>query len=643
MSMPRLTSTGLAPSPMACTPSWTIAWAMTVAVVVPSPTMSLVLIAASLTSCAPMFSNWSFRWISRAIVTPSLVTTGEPVIFSRIALRPLGPSVDLTASASWSTPASSRARASAPKRSSLAIAPPQASRSGNEDRPAPDAAGVQVGERVGGGVQRVGPGMQGHPAALGQGHQFGEVVVGADDVPDDVALGGDDVERGDLHRAAVADDEAGPAAAGHGPPVGLGALLGHEVEHHVRAAAAGELAHRLDLRAVGHHGVVRADLGGQLERVGITVHHDDRGGGERGQALDADVAQAPRPYHDRRRARVQQGDGLAYRMVSSDARVGERGDVGRLGLRVELHAGARRGEQVLGHPAVVRQAGEGIVGAVHVVAGPAGAAQPAGRRGVQDHRVADGHVGDRGADLVHPAGVLVAKRVGQRRVHRRVPLPLDDVQVGAADAGPADLDDNVERALDARLGHLVDDGLLMIAVDPDSLHWALLSSGACPRPAESYLCRNMPRQMLLFASMLMRVDLARRRYSGAASSRIRSPVAGSISSGAPAPAGRPSSALRCRSRSSAADAGASPSVIASRAAGLVPAASSGRQTWSVPASTALRRKSARSSCSSLTASPSNDATKPARAATPPLIASEAKWSSRTTSVLRTPATPLTAS
>ncbi len=105
-------------------PSVTIAWAMTVAVVVPSPTMSLVLIAASLTSCAPMFSNWSFRWISRAIVTPSLVTTGEPVIFSRIALRPLGPSVDLTASASWSTPASSRARASAPKRSSLAMNPP---------------------------------------------------------------------------------------------------------------------------------------------------------------------------------------------------------------------------------------------------------------------------------------------------------------------------------------------------------------------------------------------------------------------------------------------------------------------------------------------------------------------------------------
>jgi len=88
----------------------------------------------------------------------------------------------------------------------------------------------------------------------------------------------------------------------------------------------------------------------------------------------------------------------------------------------------------------------------------------------------------------------------------------------------------------------------------------------------------MPRQMLLFASMLMRVDLARLRCSGAASSRIRSPVAGSISNGAPGPAGRPSSARRCRSRSSAPDAGTSPKVIASRLARLAPAASNGRHT-----------------------------------------------------------------
>ena len=164
------------------------------------------------------------------------------------------------------------------------------------------------------------------------------------------------------------------------------------------------------------------------------------------------MAEAAGPDDDRGRARVEQRQRLAHRVVRRDAGVGQRGDVLRLGRRVELHAGARRGEQVLRHPAVgAVQPREDALGAVHVLAGSAGAAQAAGRRRVQDHRVPDGHVGHRRADLVHPAGVLVTDRVGQRRVHRLVPLAQDDVQVGAAHAGSPDLHHHVERTLDARL------------------------------------------------------------------------------------------------------------------------------------------------------------------------------------------------
>ena len=46
--MPRLRPIGLAPAATARRPSWTIAWASTVAVVVPSPATSLVLVATSL-------------------------------------------------------------------------------------------------------------------------------------------------------------------------------------------------------------------------------------------------------------------------------------------------------------------------------------------------------------------------------------------------------------------------------------------------------------------------------------------------------------------------------------------------------------------------------------------------------------------
>ena len=120
LSMPRRRSIGFMPAATAFRPSRTIAWARTVAVVVPSPAMSLVFWATSRTICAPMFSNLSSSSISLATVTPSLVVRGAPNDFSMTTLRPLGPSVTLTALARMSTPRSILSRASAEKRTSLA-------------------------------------------------------------------------------------------------------------------------------------------------------------------------------------------------------------------------------------------------------------------------------------------------------------------------------------------------------------------------------------------------------------------------------------------------------------------------------------------------------------------------------------------
>ncbi len=70
----------------------------------PSPALSLVREATSFTIRAPISSNLSGSSISLATVTPSLVTVGEPNDFSRMTLRPLGPSVTFTARASLPTP-----------------------------------------------------------------------------------------------------------------------------------------------------------------------------------------------------------------------------------------------------------------------------------------------------------------------------------------------------------------------------------------------------------------------------------------------------------------------------------------------------------------------------------------------------------
>src|SRR6266700_7057841 len=113
--MPSTTSSSVSSdlaSSTVMTPSRTIAAASTVAVVVPSPAASADLEATSRTICAPMFSNLSSSSISLATVTPSLVMRGAPNDLSSTTLRPLGPSVTLTALARMSMPRNMRSRAS---------------------------------------------------------------------------------------------------------------------------------------------------------------------------------------------------------------------------------------------------------------------------------------------------------------------------------------------------------------------------------------------------------------------------------------------------------------------------------------------------------------------------------------------------
>ena len=120
-SMPRLSAIGLAPAATLRRPSRTSAWASTVAVVVPSPATSSVFLATSLTSSAPIFSYGSSSSISLAIETPSLVIVGAPHFFSSTTLRPFGPSVTFTASASWFMPRSKPRRASSSNAINLAM------------------------------------------------------------------------------------------------------------------------------------------------------------------------------------------------------------------------------------------------------------------------------------------------------------------------------------------------------------------------------------------------------------------------------------------------------------------------------------------------------------------------------------------
>ena len=112
LSMPRLMLIGSCPAATILIPSPKRARARTVAVVVPSPATSEVLLATSLTIWAPMFSNLSSSWISLATVTPSLVIVGAPHDLSKMTFLPFGPRVTVTVSARILTPRRTLLRAS---------------------------------------------------------------------------------------------------------------------------------------------------------------------------------------------------------------------------------------------------------------------------------------------------------------------------------------------------------------------------------------------------------------------------------------------------------------------------------------------------------------------------------------------------
>src|SRR5260363_335343 len=77
--MPRFRSIGFMPETTYFMPSYTMDCVSTVAVVVPSPALSLVFDATSLTVCAPIFCSLFFSSISFATETPTLTKDGVSV------------------------------------------------------------------------------------------------------------------------------------------------------------------------------------------------------------------------------------------------------------------------------------------------------------------------------------------------------------------------------------------------------------------------------------------------------------------------------------------------------------------------------------------------------------------------------------
>src|SRR2546426_5421075 len=99
---------------------------------------------------------------------------------------------------------------------------------------------------------------------------------------------------------------------------------------------------------------------------------------------------------------------------------------------------------------------------MHIVACSASAAKAAGDEWMDDDSITHCNVADCRSDFVDPPGILVTECIRQFHPRFLCPLPLDDMQIGPAQASAANPHHHVERSRHLRLWHFLDPGLLMV-------------------------------------------------------------------------------------------------------------------------------------------------------------------------------------
>src|SRR5262249_3491029 len=142
-------------------------------------------------------------------------------------------------------------------------------------------------------------------------------------------------------------------------------------------------------------------------------------------------------------AGIEMWRGFLDCMISSQAGIGKRGDLFWSEAGREFYDSASACLEKIRHATICIHAGKSRVGAVHISARPAGATEATGDLGMDNHRIANSNIADSRPDFVDPTGVFMTRRIWQGHAGFLAELALDNVQIGAAQAGSPDAHDDV--------------------------------------------------------------------------------------------------------------------------------------------------------------------------------------------------------
>src|SRR2546421_4079936 len=245
--------------------------------------------------------------------------------------------------------------------------------------------------------------MQFHFALCCQGHQLYQVIVGSDEVADEVDLGRDNVDHGDIGLAAVADDVVAASAAQHGNSILDSAPLTDKVNHCLGTLPIRDVFDFRNLASINYDCMIGTPASCQFKRLGGAINDDNFCRGQCLEALDTDMAQTTSTDHYRFRPRIQDGNCLLDGMICCQACISQGSNIFRGKTGIQFDDGTRSRLQKVGHAAIGGDAWKGIVGAVHIIARSTRAAKPTGDQRMDDDCITDCNIADCRSNLMHPA------------------------------------------------------------------------------------------------------------------------------------------------------------------------------------------------------------------------------------------------
>src|SRR5438270_8657295 len=192
------------------------------------------------------------------------------------------------------------------------------------------------------GIKRIHRCVQFHFTLCCQGHQLCQVIIRSNKVADKVNLGRDNIDRGDIELATIANNVVAASAVQHSNPVLDSAPLADKVNPCLGTLPIRDVSDLRNLAPINYDCMISTPASCQFKRLGGAIKDDNFCRGQCLEALDTNMAQTTSTDYYRFRPRIQDGNCLLDGMIGCQACISQGSNILRGKTGIQFDEGTRR-------------------------------------------------------------------------------------------------------------------------------------------------------------------------------------------------------------------------------------------------------------------------------------------------------------